>query len=194
MQGDQHTRERLEWSGEGSSPRHFYFLVHYGRIFADFAQVLIRRACELSGNDPLQVEVEQTVYALDSTTFDLCLSLFPWAKYRRRKGAVRAFDVMDRGFVDSKRLRRFTTFSAFFVTQDKRNLDFQRRPYRKVDKTTGLRSDQRLRPRCHSKEGTEVGTNRVRNLANSQLHTFRKKPRLSSTHRRNTRNSPTFFP
>jgi hypothetical protein len=65
------------------------------RIYADFAQVLIRRARELYAREPLGVELEQTVYALDSTTIDLCLSLFPWAKFRRRKGAVKLHTLLD---------------------------------------------------------------------------------------------------
>lgn len=153
---------------------------HDWQIFADFAQVLIRRARELYVHDPLAVELEQTVYALDSTTIDLCLSLFPWAKFRRRKGAVKlhtlldlrgnipcfihistgkmhdvnvldhlpieagSFYVMDRGYVDFGRLHRFTTGFAFFVTRSKRNLDFTCRSRRKVDKATGLRSDQTI--------------------------------------------------
>ena len=52
--------------------------VHDWRIFADFAQVLIGRARKLYVDEPMGVELEQTVYALDSTTIDLCLSLFPW--------------------------------------------------------------------------------------------------------------------
>ena len=62
--------------------------VHDWRIFADFAQVLIRRARQLYAQEPLAVALEQTVYALHSTTIDLWLSLFPWANFRRRKGAV----------------------------------------------------------------------------------------------------------
>src|SRR3989304_385905 len=58
------------------------------RIFADFAQILIGTARDLYANDPFAVELEQTVYALNSTTKDLCLPLFPWAKFRRRKAAV----------------------------------------------------------------------------------------------------------
>ena len=69
--------------------------VHDWRIFADFAQVLIRRARRLYANDPLAVDLKQTVYALDSTTIDLCLSLFPWAKFRRRKGAVKLHTLLD---------------------------------------------------------------------------------------------------
>jgi hypothetical protein len=153
---------------------------HDWRIFADFAQVLIGRARELYGDEPLGVELEHTAYAFDSTTIDLCLSLFPWARFRRRKGAVKlhtlldlrgnipcfvrvshgktsdvsvldylpiepgAFYIMDRGYIDFRRLHRFTTASAFFVTRAKRGLDFTRRARRRVDKTTGLRSDQTI--------------------------------------------------
>ena len=153
---------------------------HDWHIFADFAQVLIGRARKLYADEPLGVELEQTVYALDSTTIDLCLSLFPWARFRRRKGAVKlhtlvdlrgniptfvrithgkthdvtvldhlpiepgAFYVMDRGYVDFQRLHRFTTCSAFFVTRAKRGLDYTRRSRRRVDKSTGLRSDQTI--------------------------------------------------
>ncbi len=153
---------------------------HDWRIFADFAQVLIGRARKLYADEPLGVDLEQATYALDRTTIDLCLSLFPWALFRRRKGAVKlhtlldlrgnipsfvwishgkihdvnvldhlpiepgAFYVMDRGYVDFRRLYRFTTCSAFFVTRGKRGLDFTRRARRRVDKTTGLRSDQTI--------------------------------------------------
>jgi hypothetical protein len=68
---------------------------HDWRIYADFAQVLIRRARQLYAQETLAVELEQTVYALDSTTIDLCLSLFPWAKFRRRKGAVKLHTLLD---------------------------------------------------------------------------------------------------
>jgi len=72
------------------------------RIFADFAQVLIRTARTLYANDPFAVELEQTVYALDSTTIDLCLSLFPWAKFRKRKAAVKLHTLLDlRGNIPS---------------------------------------------------------------------------------------------
>lgn len=151
---------------------------HDWRIYADFAQALIHRARRLYASEPLAVELEETVYALDATTIDLCLSLFPWARSRRRKGAVKlhtlidlrgnipcfihisdgkmhdvtaldhlpldpgAFYVMDRGYVDFRRLHRFQQAGAYFVTRGKRNLDFTRRARRTVDKTTGLRSDQ----------------------------------------------------
>jgi len=70
-------------------------LAHDWRIFADFAQVLIRRARELYATEPLAVRLEQTVYAFDSTTIDLCLKLFPWARFRRRKGAVKLHTLID---------------------------------------------------------------------------------------------------
>lgn len=153
---------------------------HDWRIYADFAQVLICRARELYAHDPLGVTLEQTAYALDSTTVDLCLSLFPWAKFRRRKGAVKlhtlldlrgnipcfvhishgkmhdvtvldllpiepgALYVMDRGYVDFRRLYRLTQGGAFFVTRTKRNMDYTRRARCPVDRATGLRSDQTI--------------------------------------------------
>ena len=150
------------------------------RIYADFAAVLIRQARRLYINEDFDVALEQTVYAFDSTTIDLCLSLFPWAQFRRHKSAVKlhtlidlrgnipcfvhvssgamadvssldllpieagSFYVMDRGYTDFERLYRFTQGLAFFVTRAKRNLDFARQAYRKVDKSTGLRSDQTI--------------------------------------------------
>jgi len=59
------------------------------RIYAEFAQILINRARRLYAHDSFGVELNQTAYALDSTTIDLCLSLFPWAKLRKHKGAVK---------------------------------------------------------------------------------------------------------
>ena len=65
------------------------------RIYADFAQILIARARRLYANDSFGVELNQTAYALDSTTIDLCLSLFPWAKFRAHKGAVKLHTLLD---------------------------------------------------------------------------------------------------
>ncbi len=65
------------------------------RIYADFAQVLITRARALYADDSFGVELAQTVYALDATTIDLCLALFPWAKFRKRKGAVKLHTLLD---------------------------------------------------------------------------------------------------
>lgn len=148
------------------------------RIYADFAQHLIGVARRLYARDPLAAELEQTLYALDSTTIDLCLSLFPWAKFRRRKAAVKmhtlldlrgaipafirvtdgnthdvnlldqlapepgAFYVMDRAYLDFRRLFVFTLSAAFFVVRAKRNVVLQRRYSHPVDRSTGVRSDQ----------------------------------------------------
>ena len=70
-------------------------LAHDWRIVADFAQVLIARARLLYTHSPFGVTLDQTVYALDSTTIDLCLSLFRWARFRRRKGAVKLHTLID---------------------------------------------------------------------------------------------------
>jgi hypothetical protein len=72
------------------------------RIYGDFAQVLIGHARKLYAGDPLDVDLKQTAYAFDSTTIDLCLKLFPWAKFRRRKAAVKLHTLIDlRGNIPS---------------------------------------------------------------------------------------------
>jgi hypothetical protein len=65
------------------------------RIYAEFAQVLILKARKLYAGEELAVHLDQTVYALDSTTIDLCLSLFPWARFRRRKAAIKMHTLFD---------------------------------------------------------------------------------------------------
>jgi hypothetical protein len=65
------------------------------RIYADFAHVLIRIARHLYADEDFGLELEQTAYVLDSTTIDLCLSLFPWAHFRKRKGAIKLHTLMD---------------------------------------------------------------------------------------------------
>lgn len=65
------------------------------RIYADFAQILIQRAKQLYLGDDLGLDLDATVYALDATTIDLCLSLFPWAKFRRAKGAVKLHTLLN---------------------------------------------------------------------------------------------------
>lgn len=64
------------------------------RIFADFAQVLIKQATALYADDPFVGELQSAAYALDSTTIDLCLSLFPWATFRRRKAAIKLHTLL----------------------------------------------------------------------------------------------------
>jgi hypothetical protein len=65
------------------------------RIYADFAQSLIHTARQLYQHDEFGVDLQQTVYALDATTIDLCLSVFPWAKFRKTKGAVKLHTLLD---------------------------------------------------------------------------------------------------
>ena len=65
------------------------------RIYANFAQTLIKKARLLYADDSFGIELEQTIYALDATTIDLCLSLFPWAVFRKRKGAVKLHMLLD---------------------------------------------------------------------------------------------------
>ena len=72
------------------------------RIYADLAAVLLKTAKELYHDEPLGVQIENAVYALDSTTIDLCLSMFPWAKFRQTKGAVKIHTLLDlRGNIPS---------------------------------------------------------------------------------------------
>jgi hypothetical protein len=72
------------------------------RIFAEFAHALIRTARRLYAQDSLSVELAETVYALDATTIDLCLSLFPWAKFRTTKAAIKLHTLLDlRGAIPS---------------------------------------------------------------------------------------------
>ncbi len=112
---------------------------HDWRIYADFAQVLIGRARQLYADEPLGVELEQTVYALDSTTIDLCLSLFPWVPFRRRKGAVKLHTLLDlRGSIpcfvhishgkmhDVTALDHLPIEPGAFYVMDKGYLDFLR--------------------------------------------------------------------
>jgi len=68
---------------------------HDWRIYADFAQVLIRIARPLYATDAIGVDLDQSLYALDSTTIDLCLSLFPWARFRKNKAAVKMHTLLD---------------------------------------------------------------------------------------------------
>ena len=141
-------------------------------------QRFIRRARALYQNEPTGLELRETVYALDSTTIDLCLNLFPWARFRRTKGAIKlhtlldlrgaipafisisqgkkadvrildelvlepgSFYVMDRGYVDFRRLYCFVLAAAFFVTRTKAGLKLQRLESRPVPPGSGVRSDQ----------------------------------------------------
>jgi hypothetical protein len=152
------------------------------RIYADFAYGLIATARKLYAHDEFALELDNTVYALDASLIDLCLSLFPWAKFRKGKGAVKlhtlldlrgsipsfvvvthglvhdvnildqiafepaAFYVMDRAYLDLRRLYAIHQARAFFVTRAKKRFDFRRRYSHPVDRTTGVQCDQTIVP------------------------------------------------
>ena len=151
------------------------------RIYADFARLLIAKARTLYQDEPFGLELDQTVYAFDSTTIDLCLALFPWAQFRRHKSAVKlhtlldlrgsiptavyvtggqvndvklldqlvweagAFYLLDRGYIDYRRLYLITQALAFFVTRADQNMCYHACQWRAVDHAQGLRSDQTIR-------------------------------------------------
>ena len=109
------------------------------RIFADFAQVLIRRATELHADGPLVGDLTQMAYALDSTTVDLCLSVFPWATFRKAKAAIKLHTLLSlRGNYpsvviitpasvhDVNILDRLTFEAGSFYVFDRGYLDFKR--------------------------------------------------------------------
>ena len=112
---------------------------HDWRIFADFAQHLIGIARPLHVEDPIGVDLDQSLYALDSTTIDLCLSLFPWAKFRKHKAAVKMHTLLDlHGNIptfisitdgkvhDVNILDEITPEAGAFYVMDRGYLDFER--------------------------------------------------------------------
>jgi len=148
------------------------------RIYSDFAQVLIHEARRLYVDEDLGLELKDTVYALDSSTIDLCLSLFPWARFRKTKAAIKlhtlldlrgdiptfiwitdgkvhdvnvldrlipepgAIYVMDRAYLDFRRLYQLHQESAVFVTRCKVNTGVRRLYSHRVDKSSGVKYDQ----------------------------------------------------
>src|SRR5664280_2458843 len=109
------------------------------RIFADFAQRLIAIARGLYVREPMGVDLEQSLYALDSTTIDLCLTLFPWARFRRRKAAVKLHTLLDlRGNIptfirvtdgkvhDVNMLDEIMPQAGAFYVMDRGYVDFER--------------------------------------------------------------------
>ena len=108
------------------------------RIYAEFAQVLIAEARRLYTDEDLGVDLNATVYALDSTTIDLCLSVFPRARFRRTKGAIKLHTLLNLHGA----LYRLHTARSLFVTRAKANFKFRRRYSHPVDRTTGLICDQ----------------------------------------------------
>lgn len=149
------------------------------RIYRDYAQVLIGKARIVYVNDPaFNDEISGTVYVLDSTTIELCLSLFAWARVHEERATVKlhlglalkgyipaffylsdgkmsdvayldslifepgAYYVMDRGYIDFRRLFRIHDAKAFFVTRLKKDIRWRRIYSKPVDKKTGVRCDQ----------------------------------------------------
>jgi transposase len=109
------------------------------RIYADFAQYLINTARKLYANEDFGVELDQTVYALDATTIDLCLSVFPWAKFRHTKAAIKLHTLLDlRGSIptfihisdgklhDVNVLDQLIPEPGAFYIMDRGYLDFER--------------------------------------------------------------------
>jgi transposase len=109
------------------------------RIFADFAQVLIAVARPLYAGDPIGVELDASLYALDSTTIDLCLSLFSWAPFRRHKAAIKLHTLLDLhgniptfiGITDGKvadvkMLDEIIPEAGAFYVMDRGYVDFER--------------------------------------------------------------------
>ena len=150
------------------------------RIYADLAQSLITTARGLYINEDFGLDLDNTVYALDASTIDLCLSVFPWATFRRTKAAVKlhtlldirgniptfihitegkvhdvnvldilipepgAFYIMDRGYVDFKRLYIMHNTGAFFLIRAKSNTLYKRRYSHKTDTSDGVICDQTI--------------------------------------------------
>jgi len=155
------------------------------KIFADAAMVLMVTAKKLYAEPTKGDKLDAKVYALDSTTFDLCLSIFPWAEFRSTKAAVKvhalldteteipdfirvstgkthdvnmldeitftknSITVMDLAYLDFRRLYAIHQAGAFFIVRAKKNTKLRRIYSREVDKTTGVRCDQIVRPSWH---------------------------------------------
>jgi hypothetical protein len=148
------------------------------RIYGDFAQILIHEARRLYADTDFGLDLQETVYALDSSTIDLCLSMFPWAQFRTTKSAVKlhtlldlrgnipafiwitdgkvhdvnaldylvpepgAIYVMDRAYLDFRRLYHMHQCLAIFVTRSKTNTGLRRLYSREIDKSQNVRCDQ----------------------------------------------------
>ena len=159
-------------------------------IYSEFANILISIAREIYANDSFGVDLKETAYALDSSTISLCLSMFPWAKFKKTKGAIKlhtlldlrgnipafisisdgkthdvnvldriipepgSFYVMDRGYLDFRRLYYLNHCMSYFITRTKKNTSFKRVYSSKIDKDTGLLCDQciKLKDRMTSKD------------------------------------------
>jgi len=148
------------------------------KLFEEFACHLIDYARRVCACNDFEVKVDGNIYAFDSTTIDLCLSVFWWAEFRKAKGGVKmhtlydvkthipsfiyitnasvndvnamdfipyekgSYYIFDRGYNDFERLHKIQKLEAFFVLRAKDNLKFNRMYSTKVDKETGVKSDQ----------------------------------------------------
>lgn len=148
------------------------------KIFEEFAYVLIEEARRSCYKTDFEIKVDGNVYALDSTTIDLCLSVFWWAEFRKAKGGIKlhtlfdvktsipsflyiskasvhdvnvldiiqyeagSFYVVDKAYIDFRRLFKLHSQGAFFVTRAKNNMRFKRMYSNPVDKTNGVQNDQ----------------------------------------------------
>jgi hypothetical protein len=148
------------------------------KMFEEFAYVLIEEARKSCYKRDFEIEVEGEVYALDSTTIDLCLSVFWWAEFRKHKGGIKlhtlldvktsipsffyisnakvhdvnildliayesgSFYVMDKAYIDFKRLHKIHLNGSYFVTRAKNNMRFKRMYSNPVNKNTGVQCDQ----------------------------------------------------
>jgi hypothetical protein len=151
------------------------------RIYRDYAEVLIQEARGLYLDDPsVLLDLDGTVYVIDSTTIELCLNIFPWARLKKKRASIKlnmglelkgnipaffdissgkehdvhfldrieyemgSYYVMDRGYVDFKRLYTIHRVGAFFVTRAKDNIVFRRLYSNRVDKSSGVKCDQTI--------------------------------------------------
>ncbi|MCP4296084.1 MAG: IS4 family transposase [Proteobacteria bacterium] len=150
------------------------------QIYSDFAQSLIQIARPLYVDEDLGFQLDNTAYALDSSTIDLCMSVFPWALFRSTKSGIKlhtlldirgsiptfihisdanlhdvnildilppepgSFYIMDRGYVDFKRLYNLNKAGSFFVTRTKSNTCYKRRYSHEIDKSGNLKCDQTI--------------------------------------------------
>jgi hypothetical protein len=151
------------------------------RIFEEFAYHMIDQARKYSFNKDFELNIKTNVYAFDSSTIDLCLSVFWWAEFRKTKGAVKlhalldvktsipcyicitkasvhdvnlldqlkyepgGYYILDRGYLDCKRLYKLNRYDAYFITRAKTNTHFNRLYSNKVNRKAGILYDQIVR-------------------------------------------------
>ena len=151
------------------------------RIYRDYAKILIQEARGLyRDEESVLLDLDGTVYVIDSTVIELCLAIFPWAKLKKKRASIKlnmgldlqgnipaffdissgkehdvhfldrieyetgSYYVMDRGYVDFKRLHGVHAAGAFFVTRGKDNMVFRRLYSNRVDKNAGVKCDQTI--------------------------------------------------